>query len=119
MSLLVMIALGGALGAVARFVIDQAVMKRMRTVMPWGIWTVNLSGSLMLGLLIGATLQGPTAIALGTGFLGAYTTFSTWMYQSLSLIEQGAWRVAILNIVGPALLGPPAALAGIAIGGML
>lgn len=114
---LLLIAIAGALGATARFVVDRAIAQRVESALPWGTWAVNISGSLMLGLIAGATLPTEVAIVVGTGFLGAYTTFSTWMYESLVLIERGAWRVAAMNLIGPAISGPPAAVVGLMLAG--
>ena len=113
----ILVALAGGLGAACRYVLDYAITQRMRGVVPWGTWTVNVTGSLGLGLLAGLTLRFsvPTDVTLiiGGGFLGAYTTFSTWMYESLRLIEEGAWRVALVNLVGSVITGGAAAAIGL------
>lgn len=111
-------ALGGA-GALLRFLLDGAVAARARTELPVGTLAVNLSGALLLGLLVGAALRG-TALALaGTALLGSYTTFSTWMLESQRLAEEGSGRVAALNVVLSLALGLAAAAAGRALGGLL
>jgi CrcB protein len=109
-------AVGGALGAVCRYVVDFAISERLSGVFPWGTWTVNISGSLLLGVLTGASAgaSGDATLwrtAAASGFCGAFTTFSTFMYETLQLIERRAWRLALWNLaslavgVGAAALG--------------
>ncbi|AFZ67148.1 fluoride efflux transporter CrcB [Deinococcus peraridilitoris] len=111
-----LIALAAAGGAAARFLVDSLVSGRLGR-WPWGTLCVNLSGSLALGLLVGLTLEGvvsPTdRLVVGTGFLGAYTTFSTWMYDCVRLTEQGAWGRAWFNALGSLMLGVLAAALGL------
>jgi fluoride exporter len=118
--LLLLVAVAGGLGAVCRYTLDYAITQRTRGVLPWGTWAVNVTGSLALGFLVGLALQVDIPIeaklVLGGGFLGAYTTFSTWMYESLRLIEEGAWRAAAINLSGSVFSGGAAAALGIAIG---
>lgn len=97
-------ALGGV-GALARFLLDGAVSDRMGGAFPWGTLAVNASGSFALGLLGGGTL-------LGTGLLGAYTTFSTWMLETHRLAEEGRMRLAVVNVVGSLAVGLAAAALG-------
>ena len=97
-------ALGGV-GAIARFLLDGAVSSRAGTGFPWGTLAVNASGSFALGLL------GTNAL-LGTGLLGAYTTFSTWMLETHRLAEDGRWRPAVLNVAGSLAVGLTAAWLG-------
>lgn len=122
-ALLLAVACAGAAGALARYMLDAAIMSRTHTNMAWGTWAVNLSGSFLLGVLYAASsgigLPDTLRIALGAGFLGAFTTFSTWMVQTMRLIEDRELRLAVLNIVGPMIAGPIAALLGIMIGGWL
>jgi CrcB protein len=84
----------GALGAVARFRLDSAVSAWLPSDFPLGTLVVNLTGSFALGVLVGASATHRIAFLLGTGFLGGYTTFSTWMVESERLGEVG--RVAPL-----------------------
>lgn len=112
----------GALGAPARYLLERA-MRRAGRVFPWGTFVVNLSGSLAIGLVTGAALaQGfsPDARAiLGTGFLGAYTTFSTYTYEIVRTAENGAGRVATAYALSSLLLGVGLAAAGLAVMGAL
>jgi CrcB protein len=95
----------GGLGAVARYLLDGAISRRSSTGFPLGILAVNLSGSLLLGVLAGAAVDGDDYTLLAGGLLGAYTTFSTWMLQTRRLSEDGAPALAALNILASLLLG--------------
>lgn len=79
----------GALGAVSRFRMDSAVSARLPSDFPLGTLVVNLTGSFGLGLLVGAAATHRLTFLLGTGFAGGYTTFSTWMVESVRLGEGG------------------------------
>ncbi|MDQ3459255.1 MAG: fluoride efflux transporter CrcB [Deinococcota bacterium] len=111
------IALAGALGAASRYLIDFYLVSRVRGSFPVGTFTVNVTGSLALGFLAGLVLYRgmpvEVKVLLGTGFLGAYTTFSTWMYETARLVEEGAWRAALVNAAGSLLAGVAAAAAGL------
>ena len=105
------IALAGAVGAPARYLVDGVVLDRTECGLPAGTFVVNVSGSFLLGVLTGLALyhafpSTPKTI-LGTGFCGAYTTFSTFTYEIVRLAEQGArrsaLRVLLASLVGPAL----------------
>lgn len=118
MSLPVVLAIGllGGIGAVARFLLDGAVTSRAGRGLPYGTLAVNLSGSLALGLLVGAAAAGDTQRLVGTGLLGAYTTFSTWALETHRLGEDGELRAGLLNIVVSLALGLAAAWLGRRIG---
>jgi CrcB protein len=104
-------AVGGA-GAVARFLLDGAVSARVRGKFPYGTFVVNISGALVLGVLVGAAVgQGPYRIA-GTGFIGAFTTFSTWVFESHRLGEDGELALGFANLTGSVVAGILAAWAG-------
>ncbi|MFE3456064.1 fluoride efflux transporter CrcB [Nocardiopsis aegyptia] len=110
------VAVGSALGAVARFLIDLALRSRGETVLPWGTLTVNTTGSLLLGLVLAAAasgaLPGTATAALGTGFCGALTTFSTLGYETLLLAESGARAHAVLYVALTVVAGLAAATLG-------
>jgi CrcB protein len=93
------IAAAGAIGSAARFGVHEAVDRRLGRRLPFGTLIVNLSGASMLGVLVGATLTGDAYRILGTGLLGAYTTFSTWMLETERLADRGARVAAVANIV--------------------
>jgi CrcB protein len=115
------VALAGALGAPARFLLERAVSASHRRSFPWGTFVVNISGSFALGLLAGLVLaQGWSKDAqtlLGTGFLGAYTTFSTYAYETVRRAEEGAPRVAVAYAVGSMAVGVAAAAVGLVAAG--
>jgi CrcB protein len=95
----------GALGALGRFAVDGAVSARWPGDFPFGTLAVNLSGGSVLGLLVGLGLGGDALLVLGTGFLGGYTTFSTWMFESQRLGEDGEWGLMWWNLGGPLVAG--------------
>ncbi len=96
--------LGGA-GAVARFVFDGAVMRRVGGAFPFGILAVNVGGAFLLGLLVGAGAGGDAQRLLGAGLLGAYTTFSAWVFDSQRLAAEGRRGLAIANLAVSLALG--------------
>lgn len=108
-------ALGGA-GAIARFLLDGAVSGASAARFPLGTLAVNLSGSALLGLLVGLGVHGHAYLLAGSAVIGSYTTFSTWMLESHRLAEDGAgWTVA-LNLLLSLVLGVGAAALGRALG---
>lgn len=113
------VAMAGAIGAPARYLLDMWVQRRVGRVFPWGTLAINVSGSVLLGFITGLALfhglpQAPKLL-VGTGFCGAYTTFSTFVFESARLSEEGANRQAIGNIVGSVLAGLAGAAAGLAL----
>jgi CrcB protein len=120
LGLFLVVAAGGIIGAPARYLLDQLVTGRTTSGLPWGTLVINLSGSLLLGFLTGLTLTGhlpPTAKALlGTGFCGAYTTFSTFTFETVRLAENGRWLGAAGNVLVSVAVGLGAAAAGLALG---
>ncbi|MFE6869244.1 fluoride efflux transporter CrcB [Kitasatospora sp. NPDC057692] len=107
---------GAAVGAPLRYLTDRAVQARHDTGFPWGTFTVNVAGSLVLGLLTGAVAAGAASpevqLLVGTGFCGALTTYSTFSYETLRLAESGAGLFAVLNVVGSVTAGLGSAFAG-------
>ncbi|MCW2661694.1 MAG: camphor resistance protein CrcB [Mycobacterium sp.] len=106
------VALVGGIGSVLRFVIDRAVASRVARAFPFGTLTVNISGAFLLGFLGGLALSKDAALLVGTGFVGAYTTFSTWMLETQRLAEERQTWTALANIVVSVALGVAAAVLG-------
>lgn len=118
---LFLIGLGGFAGAVARYLVDGFVADRTGGGFPWGTLVINITGSFVLGLLFAmsqerailpAEIRGPLMI----GFLGAYTTFSTFMLESWRLVEAGDWALVAANLGGSVVLGLAAVVAGLTLG---
>ncbi|WP_432074549.1 fluoride efflux transporter CrcB [Streptomyces wuyuanensis] len=110
---------GAAVGAPLRYLTDVAVQKRHATVFPWGTFTVNVFGCLVLGLLTGAATfgaaSGSVQLLVGTGLCGALTTYSTFSYETLRLAEAGAEFFAAVNVIASVVAGLGAAFAGVAL----
>jgi fluoride exporter len=102
----------GGIGSVTRFVVDRAVARRVARPFPYGTLMVNISGAALLGVLGGLTLSKDAALLTGTAFVGAYTTFSTWMLETHRLGEERQTWAAVANIVVSVALGLAAALLG-------
>lgn len=112
---LLLVALGGALGAPLRYLVDRTVQARHDSVFPWGTFAVNVSGSLVLGLVAG--LSGAAYSLLGVGLCGAFTTYSTFSYETLRLLEEGSRFYALTNVVATVLAGLGAMFLGLALAG--
>jgi fluoride exporter len=108
---LLLVIVGGAVGAPARYLTDLAVQRLQATAFPWGTWTANVTGSFLLGLV---TSSGPDwALTLvGTGFCGALTTFSTFGYETVRLSEERSHAAAAANVAGSIAGGLTAAALG-------
>jgi fluoride exporter len=113
------VAVLGGLGALARWSLDGLVSAWWGRQFPIGTLAVNLTGAFLLGLLVGAGVQGRVLLLAGTATLGSYTTFSTWMFESHRLGEDGERRLAAANVVISLAAGLLAALVGRAVGAAL
>jgi CrcB protein len=109
----------GAAGAYARFAVAAAVTARRPGDFPWGTFVVNLTGGFALGVLTGAGITGAALFVLGTGFMGGYTTFSTWMVETQRLGEDAELGLAGAYLLGSMLAGLAATGAGWALAGAL
>jgi CrcB protein len=119
MTLALVVAAAGGFGALLRYVADGAVQARLAGPFPWGTTAVNVSGSLILGLLTGLAwyhgLGSSTSSVLGTGFCGGLTTWSTASFETLRLLQTGRRRLAAGYLLGGLVVGCAAGVAGIAL----
>lgn len=118
------VAAGGVLGAVARYWAGGLIAARWPTAFPLGTLVINVSGSFLLGFLTSAgaeqgLIPQPWRLAFGAGFLGAYTTFSTWQVETLRLLQAGSVWLALWNVAVSIVLGLLAAWAGYRLGQVL
>ncbi|TQM65000.1 fluoride efflux transporter CrcB [Humibacillus xanthopallidus] len=115
MTLLLVLA-GGVIGAPLRYLTDLLIQSRHDSLFPWGTFTVNIAGSLVLGAVLGAASTGALPAAavafIGTGICGALTTFSTFGFETVRLLEEGSVGTAALNAVGSLAAGLVAGSAG-------
>lgn len=114
-----LVVLGAMVGAPLRYLTDRAIQSRHDSLFPWGTFGVNVAGSFIFGLLVGAgPAHGVSAHVLalaGTGFCGALTTYSTFGYETVRLIEDGSRFYAAANVVASIVAGLGAAFCGIAV----
>jgi CrcB protein len=116
---LLLVILGAAAGAPLRYLTDRAVQAHHDTVFPWGTFTVNVVGSIILGLVTGGLVAGaaPNSLRLliGVGFCGAFTTYSTFSYETLRLVEDGSTFYAMVNVAISVIAALGAAFTGAAL----
>ena len=112
-----------AVGAPARYVLDGYIQDRTMGAFPWGTFAVNMSGCLLLGFLTGLGVyhgtSGTVRTILGTGGLGAYTTFSTFTFETVRLAEDGALDEAVRNVGFSMVIGAVMAAAGLALAAVI
>ncbi|MDX8405363.1 MAG: fluoride efflux transporter CrcB [Mariprofundus sp.] len=118
MQQLAAVAVGGALGAVMRWLVASSIQRLAGTAFPWGTFAVNALGSFLLGFLFVWLIERSTAsdlvrLAITVGFLGAFTTFSTYSLESVRLLQEGAFQMAMGNIAGQVLVCLPLTWLGI------
>jgi fluoride exporter len=118
---LLWVGLGGFLGAIARYLVGGWVAARAGAIFPWGTFVINVSGSFVLGFFLAFAQDRPwvhphARLMFAVGFIGAYTTFSTYSYESIQLMMDGQFALAAFNIIGSVALGLAAVFAGIALG---
>jgi fluoride exporter len=124
MPVLLAVALGGALGSLARYGVDKLIERRSFSIFPWSTFTINATGCLLIGVVIAALVdrnQTPAWIRVGlvVGVLGGYTTFSTFAQEGLSLFEEGRSGVALAYTLGSVITGVMAVYVGTRIGRLI
>jgi CrcB protein len=117
-----LVAVAGAVGAPLRYVVDVLVSERSAGAFPLGTMVVNVSGAFVLGLITGLAmyhgLPKSSREILGTGLIGAYTTFSTFSLETMQLLEDGELQQALTNVAVSLVAGALAAAAGLALAGL-
>jgi len=121
MPVVLAVAAGGSLGALARFGLDSLIEHRADSLFPWATFTINVTGCFLNGLVVAIVvdaLHAPSWLSRGLviGFLGAYTTFSTFGAETYELTELGHWGLAVVNVVACAVVGVGAVAFGQALG---
>jgi len=116
----ILIGIGGLLGANARYLVSVWAARRIGPNFPYGTLIVNLSGSLLLGFLVTViaslgAYQREVQLLVPLGFVGAYTTFSTFAYESVGLLRRRAYGLAATNVLGSTMLGLLGAWIGIVV----
>jgi len=112
---LAVVAVGG-LGAIGRFLLDSLIAARAGRDFPFGTFTVNLTGALVLGFLTSVGLGGTLLVIAGTATIGSFTTFSTWMFETHRLAEEEEGARSVANIALSLVAGFAAAFLGHTIG---
>ncbi|MBW8804618.1 MAG: CrcB protein [Catenulispora sp. 13_1_20CM_3_70_7] len=114
---LLLVSAAAAAGAPARYLLDKAIVARRASVLPVGTMVINVSGAFVLGVLTGLAahhgMPKSVLVVFGTGFCGAYTTFSTFSYETMRLVEDGSIGEAAANVVVSLAAGMAAAAAGL------
>lgn len=121
---ILLISIGAMLGANARYWISDWVAQRWGTTFPYGTFLVNITGSLLIGLFISLTTERFIVdprwrFLFVVGFLGAYTTFSTYTLECLTLFERGQWLLGLFNVLGSVVVGFIAVGTGMFLGRIL
>lgn len=111
-----LVVLGAAVGAPLRYLTDRLTKSLLGPGFPWGTFVVNVVGSLVLGVVVGAAAPPAMVALVGTGFCGALTTYSTFGYETVQLGARGSRLLAVLNATGSVLAGLGAAGLGLAVG---
>ena len=124
MPVVLAVALGGGLGALSRYGLDRLIERRSFSVFPWSTFAINISGCLVIGVIIAALVDRhhtPLWLRAGLviGLVGGYTTFSTFAQESLDLLEEGRVLLAFGYVAGSACLGIAAVFAGTQLGRLL
>ncbi|MEH7121424.1 fluoride efflux transporter CrcB [Neobacillus vireti] len=111
-----LVAAGGFFGAMSRFGLSNLIKRRYPTTFPFATLFINLLGSFLLGFLFGMNLDRSWNLLIGTGFMGAFTTFSTFKLENIQLLEKRLWKVAALYVVISYTCGVLLAFLGLSLG---
>jgi CrcB protein len=115
---LALVGLGGAIGAIARYFVGTVIANRFGTSWPYGTFVINITGCFLIGFFLTYTTERVTVheawrFLFPIGFVGAYTTFSTYEYETLRLVESGAWLRALSYVLLSTVVGFAAVLAAV------
>ena len=113
---MVLVGIGGAFGGLCRFQLGKAISQRSNTAFPIGTFVINITGAFLLGVLTSIHVGNRTYLLLGDGFLGAYTTFSTFMYEGFHLFQENEKLHALAYLLGTLFFGIIGYVCGYAIG---
>ena len=123
MERVLLVAAGGALGSVARYLLGLWLQPRMGPDFPWATFVINVSGSLLIGIVLGLVQEGMLSsgarLFLAVGILGGYTTFSTFSYETVELLADGTIGTFLFNALGQLTGGLVAVYLGLIIGRVL
>jgi CrcB protein len=100
----VLVGLGGAFGSIARYSLGKIISEKTKTKFPFGTFVINITGAFLLGIVSSISISINWYVLLADGFLGAYTTFSTFMYEGFSLFDNNKLN-AYVYIMGSLVLG--------------
>ncbi len=116
---LALVIAGAVIGAPLRYLIDRAIQRWRGSVFPWGTLTVNAAGSFVLGFVTEAVTDKWGLAFVSTGLCGAFTTYSTFAYETATLARIGSWLPALLNVVTSLVVGVGALTGGVALGALI
>ena len=120
----IVVSLGGILGCNARYLVSSWAAQRFGMTFPYGTFIINVSGSIFLGFFMALVrdrdlIHPHYRLFFATGFAGGYTTFSTFMYESLLLVQSGSALLGLLNMLGSLLIGLLGVFVGFVLGGLV
>lgn len=101
----ILVGIGGIFGSITRYALGKLISEKANTLFPIGTLLINITGAVLLGLVSSIQLDNSLYLLLADGFLGAYTTFSTFMYEGFNLIAENEKLNAFIYIVGTTLIG--------------